>query len=440
MSLLPRPAPRPVHKFGGASLTDGPAVRRVGALLAERVADCPVAVVSAVEGVTSALDRVAHAAAEGRDELGPVRVRHRSLLAQLELDPEMLNRHFAELATILGAIRSRGVLAAHERDHVLSFGERVSARIVAAHLSARGLRAVPIDAYDLGLQSDSNHGRAKVLAQSAERVRSALARFDGIPVITGFLAADAHGRLTTLGRNGSDLSATLIGEAIGAREVCFWKEVGGVMTADPKLVPNARTLRALSYEEAGELTRHGAGVLHSESVQPLARAAVPGRVLCVRNPSDPGTLVSREGSGAEAVGIACRRNVLLVRIAPDSADVRASVSAALARLGLEPLHLGAADGALLVVTPSSEELARELLPLGSRISIERDLASVATVGSGSPVLDAALHAAGIDIRARWSDGPLVTRVYLLPAAQLALAARALHAAAFEVTVPPEPAR
>ncbi|MBM3987806.1 MAG: aspartate kinase [Planctomycetes bacterium] len=440
MTLLPRPAPRPVHKFGGASLTDGPAARRVGELLNARVADCPVAVVSAVEGVTSALDRVAHAAAEGRDELGPVRVRHRSLLAQLELDPEMLNRHFAELATILGAIRSRGALAAHERDHVLSFGERASARIVAAHLNARGLRAVPIDAYDLGLQSDSNHGRAKVLSQSAERVRSALARFDGIPVITGFLAADAHGRLTTLGRNGSDLSATLIGEAIGAREVCFWKEVGGVMTADPKLVPNARTLRALSYEEAGELTRHGAGVLHAESVQPLARSGIPGRVLCVRNPVDAGTLVSSTGSGAEAVGIACRRSVLLVRIAPESAETRAQVHGALARLALEPLHIASAAGELLVVTSSSEELPRELVGLGARVTIERELASVATVGSESPVLDAALHAAGVDVRARWRAGPPATRVHLLPAAQLALAARALHAAAFEIAVPPEPAR
>ena len=440
MTVLPRPAPRPVHKFGGASLTDGPAVRRVGELLTARVADCPVAVVSAVEGVTSALDRVAHAAAEGRDELGPVRVRHRSLLAQLELDPEMLNRHFAELATILGAIRARGVLAAHERDHVLSFGERASARIVAAHLNTRGLRAVPIDAYDLGLQSDSNHGRAKVLSQSAERVRSALARFDGIPVITGFLAADEHGRLTTLGRNGSDLSATLIGEAIGAREVCFWKEVGGVMTADPKLVPNARTLRALSYEEAGELTRHGAGVLHAESVQPLARSGISGRGLCVRNPVDAGTLVSSTGSRAEAVGIACRRNVLLVRIAPESAETRAQVDAVLAQLALEPLHVGSAEGELFLVTPSSDELPRELVTLGARVSIERELASVATVGSESPVLDAALHAAGVDVRARWSASPLATRVHLLPAGQLALAARALHAAAFEIAVPPEPAR
>ncbi|MBM3989846.1 MAG: aspartate kinase [Planctomycetes bacterium] len=440
MTLLPRPTPRPVHKFGGASLTDGPAVLRVGELLHARVADCPVLVVSAIEGVTSALDRVAHAAAEGRDELGPVRVRHRSLLAQLELDPEMLNRHFAELATILGAIRSRGVLAAHERDHVLSFGERASARIVAAHLNARGLRAVPIDAYDLGLRSDSNHGRAKVLSQSAERVRAALARFDGIPVITGFLAADEHGRLTTLGRNGSDLSATLIGEAIGAREVCFWKEVGGVMTADPKLVPNARTLRVLSYEEAGELTRHGAGVLHSESVQPLARSGIPGRVLCVRDPLDAGTLVSSERSGAEAVGIACRRGVLLARIAPESTETRAQVQAMLAKFGLEPLHIASADGELVVVAPSNDELPRELVTLGARVSIERELASVATVGNASVVLDAALHAAGVDVRARWNADPLATRVHLLPAAQLALAARALHAAAFEIVVPPKPAR
>ncbi len=440
--MPPDPTPRPVHKFGGASLTDGPAVRRVGAILAARVHERPVAVVSAVEGVTSALDRVAQAAAEGRDELGPVRVRHRSLLAQLELDPEMLNRHFAELATVLGAIRAHRHLTGLERDHVLSFGERASARIVAAFLNSIGLKAVPIDAYDLGLQSDSNHGRAKVLSQSAVRVRDALARFDGIPVITGFVAADANGRLTTLGRNGSDLSATLIGEAIGASEVCFWKEVGGVMTADPKLVPEARTLRRMSYGEAAELTRHGAGVLHAESIQPLARAGIPGRVLCVREPQDAGTLVAAEGAGREAVGIACRRNVMLARLeGGEPQAVRAKVEAALAHEGLEALQLGERGPTLELLVPWSESLARALVAAASRVSLERELATVAAVGCGAAEgALAQLAAVGIDVRAQWLVGPPATRVLVLPERDLALAARTLHSELFEKVLQQEGSR
>lgn len=433
--MHPEPSkPRPVHKFGGASLTDGPAVRRVGAILAERVPDRPIAVVSAVEGVTSTLERIALAAAEGRDELGPLRIRHRSLLAQLELDPELLNRHFTELATVLGSIRARRHLSALERDHVLSFGERASARIVAAHLTSRGLRAVPIDAYDLGLESDSNHGRARVLSQSAERVRSALARFDGIPVITGFVAADAQGRLTTLGRNGSDLSATLIGEAIGASEVLFWKEVGGVMTADPKLVPSARVLRRMSYAEAAELARHGAGVLHFESMQPLERAGIPGRVVCVREPGDPGTLVGPEGARGGAVGVACRRGVTLARIASSGPkpELRARVEAGLRDAGVELLHLDASGAELMLAAPWSDALGRALLAVGSRLTLERELAAVAAVGAGGPeALAATLRSAGADLRAEWSSGAPASPVYVLPEAQLALAARTVHAELFE---------
>ena len=137
---------RRVHKFGGASLADGACIRRVGALIAERASERPVVVVSAIEGVTTLLDRLARAAALGEADQSPLRVRHRSVLSQLGLDAEMLNRHFAELSTLLDAVRRSGALNGEGRDHVLSFGERASARIVAAHLSSLGLRALPIDA------------------------------------------------------------------------------------------------------------------------------------------------------------------------------------------------------------------------------------------------------------------------------------------------------
>ena len=432
MSFEPT-ASRPVHKFGGASLADGACIRRVGALLAERAAERPIAVVSAIEGVTTLLDRLARAAAQGEVDLNPIRVRHRSVLSQLGLDPEMLNRHFAELSTLLEAVRRSGALNGEGRDHVLSFGERASARIVAAHLTSRGLRALPIDAYDLGLVSDSNHGRAQVLPNSAERVRSALASIDGIPVITGFVAQDSSGRLTTLGRNGSDLSASLIGAAIGASEVRFWKEVGGVMTADPKFVADARVLRRLSYDDATELTFHGAGVLHADAVQPLASARIPGRVVCVRDPSDEGTLVCDGARADRPIGVACRRGLAWIRLA-GAPNLRALVQAALERTGVEALTIDERSGGLELVAPWSDELARALVLLATHTTIERELAGVAAIG----VVDEArivegLNVAGIAVRARWHSGARASFVLAVAEVDLARAANCVHALLFEGT-------
>jgi aspartate kinase len=432
MSLDPS-APRTVHKFGGVSLADGSGVRRVAAILRERIAARPIAVVSAIEGVTSLLDATARAAASGSGDVTPVRIRHRTLLAQLALDSELCNRHLTELAAVLAAIAGRRELGAGERDHVLSFGERISARIVAAYLSSCGVRAVPIDAFDLGLVSDSNHGRARVLPDSAARVRSALERIDGVPVITGFVAADAHGRLTTLGRNGSDLSAALIGEAIGAGEVVFWKDVGGVLSADPRLVPAASVLRELTYAEAAELTRLGASVLHPDAVDPLMRSRTPARVACVRDPRDAGTTIKSERNGTAVAGVACRRGLARARVHGGRAhEQRARLEGSLARAAIELLHVAVAENVLTTVAPWSDELGRALLALDGRLEIERELASIAAVGSTveSAMLRSALARAGVDEIASWrvSDRAMVA---LVAERDLARAAGAIHAALFE---------
>ncbi len=420
-------SPRCVHKFGGASLADGQRIRRVAELLLQRAPDRPIAVVSAVEGVTSQLDLLAREAAAGAVDMTRMRVRHRSLLAELELDPEHLNRHFAELSTVLNAIRAARELRAEHRDHVLSFGERASARIVAAHLSQRGVRAVPIDAYDLGLVTDSNHGRARVLPQSAERVRSALERIDAICVITGFVAADAQGRVTTLGRNGSDVSAALIGEAMGAREVVFWKEVDGVMSADPKLVPQARRIEQLSYASARELTAHGASVLHPEAVEVLERCGVAGRVRCTRTPRDEGTRVEPSASEPDFLGVTTRNQLALLSLeASDTALEQLAASAA--RHGLEPVWIGVDEGRAKLLAPQGEALERSALELGSRAQIQRNVASLTAFHRAEVAeeLDRALAAARIAVLARWRSGRSSRPCLALEASQLAAAAACLH--------------
>ena len=297
-----------VHKFGGAALADGSGVRRVCGILRRAREECSVAVVSALAGVTTALDRCADVAARGeRADTRALRQRHRSVLAQLGLDSELCDRHLTELALLLQGIASRGRILPEERDHVLSFGERLSARIVAAALRADGTPATPVDAFDLGLLSDSNHGRARPLPASTVAVRAALRTIPGVAVITGFVAADSSGRLTTLGRNGSDLTAALVAEAAGATEVCFWKAVGGVMTADPHLVPSARTHPSLSWSQARAYARSGAHVLHPDTLEPLARAGIPARVRGLDDPDAGGTRIGESEAESGPIGIACAR-------------------------------------------------------------------------------------------------------------------------------------
>ena len=327
-----RPPPT-VLKFGGAALADGDGVRRAAELLLEWGGERPVAVVSALGGVTEKLDRLVREAVGGETDLGSVRVRHRAVLRQLRLDSELCDRHLAELATVLGAVAERGRLDESTRDSALSFGERMSARIVAAHLRDRGVEATPVDAFDLGLETDSNHGRARPLPGVERAIRAALEAMPGIPVVTGFLAVDSSGSLTTLGRNGSDLTAALLAAALAAREVQFWKAVGGVMTADPALVPGARPVVRLSYADAAEFARAGAGVLHPDALEPLEAAGIPARVLDVEHPGRPGTLIAAGPRAPGPIGVAARSDPAgitvvgrveadLVRERLDSAGVR----------------------------------------------------------------------------------------------------------------------
>lgn len=317
-----------VAKFGGAALRDGAAVRRACAIVAQRVSERPLVVVSAHEGVTSLLDEVAHRAAQGRREERAVHIRHRTLCRELGLDPEILRSYLTELSYLLSSIARRGILTPKDRDAILSLGERMSARIVARAMRDAGVFATPVDAFDLGLVTEGEVGALRPRSDSRERVRRSLAEVAGVPVVTGFLARDDRGRLTTLGRNGSDWSASWLAEAVNARELFLWKAVHGVMTADPALVPNARVLARLSWRDALELARRGAEVLHPESIEPARRARIRVCIKNVADPEAPGTLLVDE-LGARPAGIACRSEadgacLAIVGGADHDAIVRAS--------------------------------------------------------------------------------------------------------------------
>lgn len=283
-----------VMKFGGAALRDGAGVRRAVRIVAEHGGGAPVVVVSALEGVTDMLVQAARAAVRGEVSVEAVRVRHRGVLQQLGADPERLDIYVRELGLLLDSISARRDLRAVELDHVLSFGERASARIVAACFEAEGIAATPVDSYDLGLTTGSERGEERSQPSFHAEVRRSLEDIPGIPVVTGFLAKDRAGNLTTLGRNGSDLSAALLAEAVGAAAVEFWKGVPGVLTADPSVVPDARPIERLGFADAEELGQLGARVLHPDAIAPAVRAGIEVRVCFVEDPGHPGTVLTKQ--------------------------------------------------------------------------------------------------------------------------------------------------
>jgi len=354
------------------------------------------------------------------------------------LDSELLDRYFTELFSLLSEIKRRGRLFDRERDLVLSFGERMSARIVAQALDSAGLHATPIDAFDLGLMTDSNHGNAQPLPESANAVRKALEGIPGIPVVTGFLAKDKHGNLTTLGRNGSDLTAALIAEAVGAEELQLWKAVGGMMTADPSLVPDARVIERLGFQDAAAYAFHGAEIVHAAALGPVQRADVSVRILDVNDPDAPGTLLDSGSRRDGPVGIAALKRVLRIDVALEPGEPRggrlAELFQLLAHHRVEPIAIDSGAERIGVLAAPTPGLDAALLDLGRGASVERDLALLAVIGKCADYEQdlarrslALLEQARIEIVEASVGSAPVSQSFLVRAADLERAARVLHA-------------
>ncbi|MBL8860879.1 MAG: aspartate kinase [Planctomycetes bacterium] len=427
-----------VLKFGGAALADGPGVQRACKIVAERGGSRPIVVVSAHQGVTDLLDTVGRSALEGHLEGDRIRIRHRTLLRQLDLEPDLLDRYFTELFGLLAEIQVRRRLLSGQHDHLLSFGERMSARIVAQSLKKMGLRATPIDAWDLGLTTDSNHGDARPLPEGTAQIRAALEQVVGIPVVTGFLAKDTRGNLTTMGRNGSDLTAALVAEAVGATEVQLWKAVGGMMTADPEIVPDARVVESLGFQEATEYAFHGAEVLYGPALAPVQRGGISVRVLDVHDPAARGTLLGARTVGAGPVGIAARRNVLRLDVAIGASELRAprvaELFSVLARQRVEPGVVSTAGDRIGVLVSPGGGLDAAVAELGRRAAVTRDLALAAVIGRDVGC-DTALATRAMELLAEeriqiqeaFLGARASSQVFVVQAADLERAVRALHA-------------
>lgn len=356
-----------VMKFGGTSVADADRIRGAAEIVAAASAEgAVVAVVSALGGVTNRLIDAARASelgdAKAAVELGQaLREQHRTAIDSLVSDAETRAALLAEAERILEEATSlcRGTallreLTARALDAISSVGERLSARLLASALSELGLKSVAVDATEL-IVTDGEHGRAEpLITETRERACAHLLPLihEGvIPVVTGFIGATVEGTLTTLGRGGSDYSATILGAALSASEVVIWTDVDGVLTADPRLVTEARTLREISYNEAAELAYFGAKVLHPKTLRPVAEASIP---VWIRNSFAP----ERRGTKITALGHPTARGVKAITAITDVSLITVGGRAIVGVPGIAAKTFAAAASAranILLISQSSSE-------------------------------------------------------------------------------------
>lgn len=293
-----------VAKFGGTSVADAPAISRLTDIIRARLAERPVVVVSALARVTDTLLSLARRAEAGNDAaldaaIAALLERHGQIAQQLPgaaAALEAIQWDAAELRRELGCLDRRMVTPA-ELDAIAGRGELWSSRLVAAALAGAGIDAAWVDIRPIML-TDDRFTRAtpyiQVVNQRARSCLDPLLEAGRVPVTQGFIGATAKGVSTTLGRGGSDFTAALLGAALGAERVEIWTDVDGLMTADPRIVPTARTLAAASYEEAAELATFGARILHPATALPLVRAGIRIAVLNSTHPERRGTTIEPE--------------------------------------------------------------------------------------------------------------------------------------------------
>ena len=298
-------------KFGGTSVEDTAAFRNVTSIVKVAAASRPVVVVSAIGGFTNNLLQSVELAIAG-DSRGATKSLDKDFDRHLTIAKDLLGKEAqAAFVSTIGDARGKirqlhKIIAAHPvtspplQDEIVAYGEQLSAQLLAAVLSENGLGARHIDARAC-VKTDENYGAATPQPETTEATKAVLwplLQAAKIPVLGGFIGSTLRGVTTTLGRGGSDYSAAIIGSALAAREIQIWTDVSGVLTADPRIVPQARTIPMLSYQEAAELAYFGAKVLHPKTIQPAVDRSIPVRVCNSRASKDAGTLIVSESAAA----------------------------------------------------------------------------------------------------------------------------------------------
>ena len=404
-----------VMKFGGSSVGDGARIRNVAKLVKEAKAP-RVVVVSAVGGVTDKLINIANKVVDVptmvvekevdlfyRDML----IQHRGALEDAVPDRKVLSELLQEIIFLLDQLKVAllGVgyledLSAKSLDYIMSFGERLSIVLVSGALRSIGVDAVPLTGFEAGLITDSNYGSAhpdhKVSKVKACKVLKALAKQGKTPVVTGFVAGNADGKITTLGRGGSDYTASLLGNYLKASQVQIWTDVDGIMTTDPKIAKDAQLISTLSYVEAMDLAYFGANVIHSKMIEPAMIANIPVWVKNTFNPDCKGTVILMERKKIKKVikSVTVKGDVALLTVQgvgmAETPNIAGKIFSVLGTNGITiPMISGSSESNLSFIVNKADLskavglIKEEMVNDGFRgVAVEANTSIITVVGAG----------------------------------------------------------
>jgi aspartate kinase len=311
-----------VMKFGGTSVESAEAIARVAGIVRARLDRKPVVVVSAMGKTTNKLLAIAAHAVSGElkpalDKLNDLRAFHLRESAGLDVE-DVVEAHFQDLDALVHGLAVMRELTPRATDAISAYGERISSLIVAAHLRRCGMNTAHVDSRGV-IVTDRRHTQAAPLFEETNRrlQETLVPMLDRrVAVMGGFIAATEDGVTTTLGRGGSDYTASIVGAGVGAEEIQIWTDVDGMLTADPTILPGALRVKVCSFTEAAELAYFGAKVLHPATVLPAIEKNIPVRILNSRRPEVEGTLIVSDPPPCSTPirSIACKRNITLWNI------------------------------------------------------------------------------------------------------------------------------
>ena len=392
-------------KFGGTSVQDTEAFARVAEIVKGESENSPIVVTSAMAKVTDALLSAFETAKKGDadaafESLEVHFARHYKVAEDLlrgepqykSFEDEM-NFARTELKDLLMRVMRRSLPLSMLKDAIVSYGEQLSSRLLTFVCQVKGLNARHADSRRLIITDDEFGSAAPIWDETRDLIRlelQPLIKAGEIPVMGGFIAANRSGETTTLGRGGSDYSAALVGAALEAREIQIWTDVTGVLTCDPRICPDARTLRTLSYEEAAELAYFGAKVLHPKTIQPAVDLQIPVRVCNSHEPAERGTMIlpSSQSTRRKVKSIAYKKGITILHIT--SARMLGAYGFMSAIFQIFERHRTVVDvvttsevsvSLTLDNTDALDAVVRDLSRIG-KVSIERDQAVVCVVGAG----------------------------------------------------------
>jgi len=301
-----------VVKFGGSLLKDAEQIRACAKEVVRQAERDPVVVVSALNGVTDLLIENASRALYEKADPSDLRKLHLQTVEELGLRAELIERLLFDVEVLLRGVQQVGELSVRVFDRLLSYGERLSSVIFAQTLREEGLPAFAVPAFDIGFITDSRHTRATPLPGIEEKIRRSITERSGLPVVTGFIGKDEDGNITTIGRNGSDLTASIIAAAVDAEELQIYTDTEGLMSADPRVESDAERVERLTYQEAAELAHFGATVLHPKTLIPIMAKRIRLKLRPLTDPEKQTEISDTETSTTPV--ITSRERVALINI------------------------------------------------------------------------------------------------------------------------------